>query len=311
MKAQNTTVASVRCNLTSLILNDRLNRPAYWMFICIFLGIRIGAVVLTEMGYISGFVRLMDFILFFVASVLGARLRDFGWSAFWGWAGVAVFNVVVPLGIIFLLKPVLLPSGGLSGSAGGYNTLLSTLPFFALIVAVGSPPSDPNSKYRRPSQYNIVVSESARQFAQHWILPPLSIFRRRVSRSAYWAGLVIVLLILFAQFIAEESNKGRLLVASLLALAVAVAALLAAARLRDFGWSGLWGWGSVVGLSLAVPIATISLIGESRMVTLPMHIVLGSLFLCMAVIVIVGIPAGNPGPNKYGPPFRWKKNNVA
>lgn len=281
------------------------------MFICIFLGIRIGAVVLTEMGYISGLVRHMDFILFFVAAVMGARLRDFGWSAFWAWAAVAVLILAIPFGIIEIFKPAFAPEGWLRGGAANYDAAFSALPFFALVVVVGLPPSDPNSKYRMSSRYNIIVPESVLGFARRWILRPLSVLRRRVSRSAYWAGLAILVLILLAQFVAQESAKGGGLGALFFVLAIAFAALLVAARLRDFGWSGLWGLGGVVGLSLAVPIATISFIGESRMVTLPMHIVLGSLLLCMAVIVIVGIPAGNPGPNKYGPPFRWRKDNVA
>jgi uncharacterized membrane protein YhaH (DUF805 family) len=263
------------------------------------------------MGYISGLLRHMDFILFFVAAVMGARLRDFGWSAFWAWAAVAVLILAIPFGIIEIFKPAFAPEGWLSGRAANYNVVFSTLPFFALVVVVGLPPSDPNSRYRMPSRYNIIVPESVLRFARCWILRPLSVSRRRVNRSAYWVGLAVLLLILFAQFVAQESTKGGSLGTPFFVLAIVFAALLVAARLRDFGWSGLWGWGGVVGLSLAVPIATISLIGESRMVTLPMHIVLGSLLLCVAVIVIVGIPAGNPGPNKYGPPFRWKKNNVA
>lgn len=297
--------------MTSLVLNDRLNRPAYWMFICIFLGVRIGAVVLTEMGYASDLLRHMDFILFFVASVMGARLRDFGWSAFWGWAGVAVFSFVIPIGIISILKPVVLPNGELTGSAGSYNILLSTLPFFALILAVGLPPSDPNSEYGGPSRYNIVISESAQQFAQRWIFRPLSIFRRRVNRSAYWAGLVIVVVILFARSVAEENNNGETLLGlPLFVLAVVVAALLVAARLRDFGWSGLWGWGVIVGLSLVVPIAMFSLIEPNRVATLPIYVTLGPLLLCLAIIVVAGIPRGSPDVNKYGPPFRWRQNKA-
>lgn len=298
--------------MTSLVLNDRLNRPAYWMFICIFLGVRIGAVVLTEMGYASDLLRHMDFILFFVASIMGARLRDFGWSAFWGWAGVAVFSFVIPIGIIEILKPVVLPEGWLSGAAGNYGLLFSTIPFFALVAAIGLPPSDPNSKYGRPSRYNIVVSESTQQFAQRWILRPLSIFGRRLNRSAYWAGLVIVFAVFFARAaVGGGGNDGTVLGPLLLILAIAIAAMLVAARLRDFGWSGIWGWGAIVGLSFVVPLMMFSLLKPDQISALPSYEKLGPMLLCLAVIVSVGIPRGNLDANKFGPPFRWRQNKVA
>ncbi|HEX8044588.1 DUF805 domain-containing protein [Rhizobium sp.] len=297
--------------MTSLFLNDRLNRPTYWMFICIFLGFRVGAVVLTEMGYVSDLLRHVDFVLFFVASAMGSRLRDFGWSAFWGWAGVAVFSFVVPIGMIEMFKPVILPEGGMSGAAGSYSLLFSTLPFFALVVAVGLPPSDPNSNYGRPSRYNIVVSESTQQFAQRWILRPLSIFRGRVSRSAYWAGLVIVFAVLFARVVAEgNSNEGAAPGVSLFILAIVVVAMLVAARLRDFGWSGIWGWGAIGGLCFVVQGMVLSVIEADQMSTLPAYVKSGPNLLCLAIIVGVGIPRGNPDTNKYGRPFRWRSNKV-
>ena len=282
------------------------------MFICLFLGIRIGAVVLVEMGYASDLLRHLDFILFFVASVMGARLRDFGWSAFWGWAGIAVVSFAIPIGVIQIFKPEILPTGELTGSARSYTTLFSTLPFFALIVAIGLPPSDPNSKYGKPSRYNMVVSESTLQFAERWILRPLSIFRRRVNRSAYRVGLVIAVAILIARSVAENNNNGETLWGlPLFMLAVVIAALLVAARLRDFGWSGLWGWGAIIGLSLVVPIAVFSLVQASRIATLPFYVTLGPPFLCLVIILVVGIPRGSPGVNKYGPPFRWRQNKTA
>ncbi|PST62470.1 hypothetical protein C9E91_13045 [Rhizobium sp. SEMIA4064] len=281
------------------------------MFICIFLGFRVGAVVLSEMGYTSDLLRHMDFILFFVASVMGARLRDFGWSAFWGWAGVALFSFVFPVGIIAILKPAILPNGWVDGPAGGYITLFDTLPFLALVTVVGLPPSDPDSKYRMPSRYNIVVSESTQQFARRWILPPLSIFRRRVNRSAYWAGLVFVFAVLFARAAAEGGNNGDTAWGlPLFVLAVAIAATLVAARLRDFGWSGFWGWSVIVGLSFVIPLAMFSLIGVDQMSSLPSYATSGPILLCLVMIIAVGIPRGNADANKYGPPFRWRKNKA-
>lgn len=281
------------------------------MFICIYLGFRLGAVILTEMGYTSDLLRHMDFILLFVASVMGQRLRDFGWSAFWGWAGVVLFSFVIPIGIIEILKPEILPDGRVYGSAGKYTALLASLPFFALVVAVGLPPSDPNSRYGKPSRYNITISESQQQFMQRWILRPLSIFTRRINRSAYWGGLLIVVAVFFARVTAEGAgNEGTVWGLPLFTLAVAIAAMLVAARLRDFGWSGLWGWCVIVGLSFVTPLAIFSLIGADQMSNLPAYATSGPILLCLVMIIAVGIPKGNADANKYGPPFRWRKNKA-
>ncbi|MBB3607194.1 DUF805 domain-containing protein [Rhizobium sp. BK602] len=298
--------------MTSLFLNDRLNRPTYWMFISILLGFWIGAVVLSKMGYAPDLLRYTNLALFFVASVMGARLRDFGWSAFWGWAGVAAFSFTIPIGIMVMREPTILSGGEISGVAGRYILLLSTLPFWALIVAVGLPASDPNSKYGRSSRYNITVSESTQQFALRWTSWTFAIFRRRVNRSVYWVGVSTVFAILFARVAAERGSNDEVLdTLRLFLLVIVIVAKLVAARLRDFGWPGSWGWGAVCGLNFVVQGIMFSFIEDNQMDALLTYVRSGPILLCLAIIVGVGIPRGNPGINKFGPPFHWRRSKVA
>lgn len=61
-----------------------------------FLAIRILAIVVMIRPDWT-FLLKTDFLIAFLALLVGKRMRDFGVSAVWGWVGVAVISVILPI----------------------------------------------------------------------------------------------------------------------------------------------------------------------------------------------------------------------
>ena len=69
-------------------LSGRLPRKPYWIAISFFVGAQLLATKAAPED--SGLAFLSDFGDILVAALIGRRMRDFGWSPFWAWLGIAV-----------------------------------------------------------------------------------------------------------------------------------------------------------------------------------------------------------------------------
>src|ERR1700722_15329661 len=79
-------------------LSGRLPRKPYWIAISFFVGAQLLATKAAPED--SGLAFLSDFGDILVAALIGRRMRDFGWSPFWAWLGVAVIQIAMPLALI-------------------------------------------------------------------------------------------------------------------------------------------------------------------------------------------------------------------
>ena len=52
----------------------------------------------------SGWAVLSDLDDIFIAALISRRMRDFGWSPFWAWFGIAVIQIAIPLAFIIETK---------------------------------------------------------------------------------------------------------------------------------------------------------------------------------------------------------------
>jgi hypothetical protein len=81
----------------------------------------------------TGWAFLNDFDDILVAALIGGRMRDFGWSAFWGWLGMAIVQIAVP--VAFMIAPSS-PSGATS-SMPAIPLGAENLTFALLCILIG------------------------------------------------------------------------------------------------------------------------------------------------------------------------------
>jgi uncharacterized membrane protein YhaH (DUF805 family) len=83
-------------------LSGRLARKPYWIGISLLVGVQLLATKAAPED--SGLAFLSDFGDILVAALIGRRMRDFGWSPFWAWLGIAVIQIAIPLALIVETK---------------------------------------------------------------------------------------------------------------------------------------------------------------------------------------------------------------
>ena len=80
-------------------LRGRLARKPYWIAIGFLVVIQVVATKAALED--SGWAFLSDFDDILVAALISRRMRDFGWSPFWAWLGIAVIQIAIPLAFLF------------------------------------------------------------------------------------------------------------------------------------------------------------------------------------------------------------------
>src|ERR1700678_629675 len=79
-------------------LRGRLARKPYWIGISFLIVVQL---VETKAALEdSGWPFLSDFDDILLAALMSRRIRDFCWSTFWAWLGVAVIQIAIPLAFI-------------------------------------------------------------------------------------------------------------------------------------------------------------------------------------------------------------------
>jgi uncharacterized membrane protein YhaH (DUF805 family) len=76
-----------------------LARKPYWIAIGFLVVIQVVATKAALED--SGWAFLSDFDDILVAALISRRMRDFGWSPFWAWLGIAVIQIAIPLAFLF------------------------------------------------------------------------------------------------------------------------------------------------------------------------------------------------------------------
>ncbi|WP_158816505.1 DUF805 domain-containing protein [Methylocapsa sp. S129] len=77
-------------------------RKPYWIGIGFLIVVQVVATNAAPED--SGWALLSDFDDILVAALVGRRMRDFGWSPFWAWLGVAFIQMAIPLAFIMEAK---------------------------------------------------------------------------------------------------------------------------------------------------------------------------------------------------------------
>lgn len=83
-------------------LRGRLARKPYWIGIGFLVVIQVVATKAALED--SGWAFLSDFDDILVAALISRRMRDFGWSPFWAWLGIAIIQIAIPLAFLFETK---------------------------------------------------------------------------------------------------------------------------------------------------------------------------------------------------------------
>jgi uncharacterized membrane protein YhaH (DUF805 family) len=83
-------------------LRGRLARKPYWIGISFLIVVQVVATKAALED--SGWAFLSDFGDILLAALMSRRMRDFGWSPFWAWLGVAVIQIAIPLAFIIETK---------------------------------------------------------------------------------------------------------------------------------------------------------------------------------------------------------------
>ncbi len=114
----------------------------------------------------ADFAKRIDFLLFLCAIIIGRRMRDFGWSALWGWAATIFLTFCVPVGIGILHRNESNTGSFSWDDIGGQAFVFSAIPLLYLIVIVGIPKGDPGeNKYGVPNVYP--SRKAAHEMADH------------------------------------------------------------------------------------------------------------------------------------------------
>jgi uncharacterized membrane protein YhaH (DUF805 family) len=83
-------------------LRGRLARKPYWIGISFLIVVQVVATKAALKD--SGWAFLSDFDDILVAALISRRMRDFGWSPFWAWLGIAIIQIAIPLAFIIETK---------------------------------------------------------------------------------------------------------------------------------------------------------------------------------------------------------------
>ena len=120
----------------------RLGQRDYWIGIGVLLGARVAMAVLAVVRPDWDFVRHGDFLMVFIAIVMGKRMRDFGWSALWAIAAVVILSFVVPVAQMIVWPHPHDPSNPV-GAVNPLTGLGVSLALLVLVVALGLKRGDP------------------------------------------------------------------------------------------------------------------------------------------------------------------------
>jgi uncharacterized membrane protein YhaH (DUF805 family) len=93
-------VLSVQLSFTWL--RGRLARKPYWIGVGLLIGVQ--AIAAKAAPEDTSWALLSDFVDILVAALISRRMRDFGWSPFWAWLGIAIIQIAIPLAFIFETK---------------------------------------------------------------------------------------------------------------------------------------------------------------------------------------------------------------
>jgi uncharacterized membrane protein YhaH (DUF805 family) len=85
--------------------SGRLGQKPYWQLIGTILTLRVLAIFALILWPDLTFLSKTDFLLVFVAILVGKRMRDFGVSAIWGWVGVVTISLVLPIVSLIIWPP--------------------------------------------------------------------------------------------------------------------------------------------------------------------------------------------------------------
>lgn len=121
-------------------------------------------------------------------------------------------------------------------------------------------------------------------------------FQGRVNRSIWWLVIAGTLSLDLGVYLATANeNQTISLVVGLVALALRIAPSVK--RLHDRDKSGSWLWLYFGSPQVVVVLATFGPVGDPTIGVLSLVV----LALVVAVIVDLGVLAGTPGPNRFGP----------
>jgi uncharacterized membrane protein YhaH (DUF805 family) len=287
------------------ITKGRLNRPAFWFIITIFLGLRIALAVYSSLRDNPDVLSHQSYLLVVVAGALGRRMRDFGWSALWAWAAMAIITIAVPVAVASSFGAATETAPEALALIGAF----STLPLILLVVLVGIRRGDAGrNKFGEPSVDDFGVTAWIDRVTASAAWKPMLIFTRRINRKVYWSALSVILvaIALAVYHVAHTKDDHPLLIFFLLLCCTAV---VASARSRDFGWSGRWAWIAIIGCGVVAPLIVAEFLGNSnQMVQHGLFYYLGlpvPFAMVVLTIIGVGIPRGQDGDNRFGRPFPW------
>jgi uncharacterized membrane protein YhaH (DUF805 family) len=94
-------VLSVQLSFTWL--RGRLARKPYWIGVGLLVGVQ--AIAAKAAPEDTGWALLSDFVDILVAALISRRMRDFGWSPFWAWLGMAIVQIAVPVAFMIARRP--------------------------------------------------------------------------------------------------------------------------------------------------------------------------------------------------------------
>jgi uncharacterized membrane protein YhaH (DUF805 family) len=123
-------------------IKGRLGQQPYWLLVGMILAARILAAVVVVFRPDWTLLLKTDFLLVFLALLVGKRMRDFGLSALWGWAGVLLISFVLPIASLIIWQPSLDPADPFSIFPEWVGLLVFVL-LLGLIIWVGVKKGDP------------------------------------------------------------------------------------------------------------------------------------------------------------------------
>ncbi|HTO79662.1 MAG TPA: DUF805 domain-containing protein [Methylocystis sp.] len=81
----------------TLSFGGRIDQRTYWIYVSTIMALKIIATIMVVTKPKWDIFRHTDFLLLILALIVGKRLRDFGYSALWGWGALAMTSLVIPL----------------------------------------------------------------------------------------------------------------------------------------------------------------------------------------------------------------------
>ena len=122
-------------------LKGRLGPKLYWPWAGAIIGFRFVTSIVVAVMPDWSFLLRTDFLLIFLAILVGRRMKDFGVHPAWGWLAIAIISFAVPIGSMALWPPQ--PGAGPFDVLPGWVGLLIMVALLALIISVGLKKGDP------------------------------------------------------------------------------------------------------------------------------------------------------------------------